>query len=1009
MVTNTPETARWSQPRSLSRKLVLYIVAATCALLVATMWVSYDTARRRLQDQTRSEAIKQVQATASTFDSYVDRVAVLIRGIAARQESIGREPDANTISYLSHLLDTISPEEAYGVYVAFGHADGGIRAMQWVDRLSQPDPVPTIDDMRDSRLEWYQGPVKSGKLHVSEPFFDRDGSRTLLLSVTKPFFDSDNRRVGIVGADLSLGLIQAIVSQIRFRPGTDTGDYAFLISRDGKMISHPKMDGVMSKDAKEFGEGRVALEKPEGFAVVGEAGARRHLFWSTAPLTGWKVAINIPESVILAPARELAVRSAIAAAVSVAGMIVLVLLVARRVIDPVRRLTDVTAEVAAQNYERVGELAASARRVDELGQLARGFQTMVREVSSREMQLKQAEERLARSEMYFRSLIESTSDVVAIFDANGTVLYASPSCERVLGLAPGSYVGGSGFATLLRNDAATAAEALRRVVARPNGVQRVELKSHHPDGSIRIVEATLHNLLGNPAVAGVVVNFRDATERKQMEGLTKEKEAAEAASKAKSAFLASMSHELRTPLNAIIGYSEMLTDEAESEGLDSFVPDLGKIRSAGKHLLELINAVLDISKIEAGKMELYLETFPVDKMVQDVAAIIQPLAQKRTNKLVVSIGSSLGSMHADNTKVRQALFNLLSNACKFTEKGTVTLEAERQGDWFEFRVTDTGIGMTPEQSAKLFQAFTQADASISGKFGGTGLGLAISQHFCHMMGGNISVTSEAGKGTSFFVRLPAQVAQASGGEGQRGTILVIDDDVTVHDLVRRVVAKEGYRVVAATNGEDGLRLARESRPDLVTLDAMMPGMDGWSTLGKFKADAALNGIPIVMLTIIDDKSLAYSLGASDYLTKPLDRERLLATVTRLCKSRGEALVVDSDSATRDMVVRTLRSDGWSVLPAESCAAAIERLETRTPAVVVLDLTGPAGRDLLQHLRKDGEWSAIPVVAITNGDSDGGEFAGVLRKETFSREDLLRLTRLAPSAGPRKQYAQTTAG
>ncbi len=1020
----------WWEPKSLERKLVLYIVAATCALLIVTMWVSYDTARRRLEEQTRTEAIKQVQATASTLDSYVDRVAVLIRGIAARQESIGREPDEKTISYLSHLLDTISPEEAYGVYVAFGDGAGGVRDMQWVDRISQPNPVQTSSEYRNAGLEWYQGPVKSGKLHVSEPFFDRDGSLTLLLSVTKPFFDGDNRQVGVVGADLALDLIQAIVTQIRFRPNAPkSGDYAFLVSRAGKIVSHPTHGGGLSRAAQEIDEGLAIASKPEGWTVIVQRGERRHLFWSTAPLTGWKIALNIPESVIVAPAHDLAIRNGAVAALSVIGMIFLVQLVARRVIEPVRHFTSVTAEVAAENYQRVDELAATARRFDELGQLARGFQTMVREVSTRETQLRRTEEQLARSEMYFRSLIESTSDVVAIFDASGKVLYSSPSCERVLGLPHGGYVGSNGFSTMVASDAAGARAALTSVAATPGGLRRLELKARHPNGSTHIVEATLHNLLDNPAVAGVVVNLRDVTERKQMEGLAKEKDAAQAANQAKSSFLASMSHELRTPLNAIIGYSEMLAEEAEADGLDTMIQDLNKIRSAGKHLLELINAVLDISKIEAGKMELYLETFAVDKMMQDVAAIIQPLAQKNGNKLVLSYAGDLGKMRADMTKVRQTLFNLLSNACKFTEKGQVSLTAERQRDTMEFRVSDTGIGMTPEQASRLFQAFAQADSSISGKFGGTGLGLVISQRFCQMMGGDIRLESTPGKGTTFFVALPVEVAEKKAVELEElelstpsvlGTVLVIDDDLTVHDLARRNLSKEGFGVIVATNGEEGLRKARECKPDVITLDAMMPGEDGWAVLTRLKADPELSAIPVVMMTIIEDKSLAFSLGASEYLTKPIDRDRLVGAIARLCRVRDVVLVMESDPANREILTRTLRSDGWTVEETGSGSDALDRLKQPPPGLILLGVATPgtASIESVERVRQHPGWQHVPVVVVLTGEDLSeadrlrldAEAIRVLKNGVYRRGELLSAIQEELVAGRKKgRHAQVAVG
>ena len=404
----------------------------------------------------------------------------------------------------------------------------------------------------------------------------------------------------------------------------------------------------------------------------------------------------------------------------------------------------------------------------------------------------------------------------------------------------------------------------------------------------------------------------------------------------KSEFLANMSHELRTPLNAIIGYSEMLQEDAADLGAEQFTADLRKINAAGKHLLELINAVLDLSKIEAGKMELYLESFDVAELVRDITAVIQPLAGKNGNRLDLDCPDAIGSMRADLTKVRQALFNLLSNACKFTERGTVSLAVAREPvdgqEWIAFGVQDTGIGMTPEQLAKLFEAFTQADASTTRRFGGTGLGLAISRQFCRMMGGDITVESESGRGSTFTIRLPAQVAEAV-EEPPRppsrprrappgiGTVLVIDDEPAVRDLMQRFLAKEGFRVVTAAGGEEGLRRARELRPDAITLDVMMPGMDGWAVLSALKADPDTADIPVVMLTIVDDKNLGFALGAADYLTKPIDRERLV-TVLKQHRRDRPVLVVDDDVEVRQLLRRMLEPEGYTVMEAENGRAAL---------------------------------------------------------------------------------------
>lgn len=385
----------------------------------------------------------------------------------------------------------------------------------------------------------------------------------------------------------------------------------------------------------------------------------------------------------------------------------------------------------------------------------------------------------------------------------------------------------------------------------------------------------------------------------------------EKASEAKSEFLAKMSHELRTPLNAIIGYTEMLQEEAEEQGREEFVPDLRKIEGAGRHLLALINDILDISKIEAGKMDLFLETFGITPMIGDVVTTVTPLAEHHSNKLEVHCPDDVGVMRADLTKVRQVLLNLLSNACKFTKDGVVTLRVARErplgNDWTTFEVGDSGIGMTGEQMANLFQPFAQGDVSTSRDFGGTGLGLAISQKFCEMMGGNIEVESLVGRGSTFTVWLPSTVIEHETAQfpsavplkagdvelpGDAPTALVIDDDPRVHDLMQRFLRKHGRRVATARDGQHGLQLAKELRPSLIILDVLMPGMDGWAVLKELKGDPAIADIPVIMVTIVNDKNLGYALGASDYLTKPIDWHRLSA----LLKKYGKCNLPDLDES-----------------------------------------------------------------------------------------------------------------
>lgn len=432
-----------------------------------------------------------------------------------------------------------------------------------------------------------------------------------------------------------------------------------------------------------------------------------------------------------------------------------------------------------------------------------------------------------------------------------------------------------------------------------------------------------------------------ARHRDTMQALTTAKEEAEAANGAKSDFLAKMSHELRTPLNAVIGYSEIMLEDAEIDGRGEQISDLQKISAAGKHLLSMVNDILDISKIEAGKMDLYLERMSLDRFIDEIEFTGRPMVVKNTNAFIVERGKNLGTIDADATKLRQAVLNLLSNASKFTQNGKVTFSVARisrdGSDWVAIKVRDTGVGIAVEQQKNLFSNFQQANAAIAAKYGGTGLGLSLSQNLCQLMKGGITFESEIGEGSCFTITLPAiQVggnvleriserkpimnastsklisnqtpgiqfddedddlsaddlammppAPITRQENADKTIVIIDDDHSVLELAERLFSKEGYKTVLIDNAHTGLQIVRATKPAYVILDIMIPGSDGWGILREIRNDRNCADVKIIMLSVLDERNRSYTDGADGFISKPLDRDRVVEVIKEIDARKNE--------------------------------------------------------------------------------------------------------------------------
>ena len=504
--------------------------------------------------------------------------------------------------------------------------------------------------------------------------------------------------------------------------------------------------------------------------------------------------------------------------------------------------------------------------------------------------------------------------------------------------------------------------------------------------------------------SGTVILLRNIEDRlireSELQGARVEALVARRAERAKGLFLANMSHELRTPLNAIIGYSEMLAESANERGDVDDVQDLERIMGAGRHLTHLIGGILDLSKIEAGHMELLIESCDVVELGSEALHTLKQLPDSEGLELVLDVSGKIPYIQADMTRLRQCVFNLLSNAAKFTEQGRITLRIQSDDDTVRIAVEDTGIGIDERGVKRIFSEFTQAEETTTKRFGGTGLGLALSRRLCRMMGGDIEVDSRAGQGSTFTLVMPIERRPSLTPipSPRQATILLIDDDLVVRASVERILVSEGYSVVSASGGQVGLEFARQLQPQAIVLDIDMPDVDGWQVLAELKTDRKLSRIPVILHTQANERGKGFAMGASDYLTKPITSRRLLETLRRTTQQvAGTALLVEDNEEVRNVVQRQLRKQGWHVVSAENGRIGLEELRKETPDVVLLDLMMPEmdGFEFIRHVRADPAYKDLPVVVMTAMELGSAERAllnesvqRVIQKGSIGTSELL---------------------
>jgi signal transduction histidine kinase/CheY-like chemotaxis protein len=1029
----------------LFRKYVALILAVVCLALLANgsseIWFSYQEHKASLIRIQREQA----EAAAAKIGQFIKEIESQVGWTTQLPWSAG------TID--QRRFDGLRLLRQVPAITELSQLDASGNEQLRVSRLAMDVVASKADLSKEPKFaeavahKVYYGPVYFRR--ESEPYM------TLALAGTR-------RDAGVSVAEVNLKLIWDVVSQIK----VGNKGHAYVVDAKGRLIAHPDISLVLrNTDLSRLAQVQAARaagtgQTTEPLQVAEDVQGRKVLtaFAPVAPL-GWLVFVELPVAEAYAPLYATIERSGILLLAALALALLSGLFLARRMIVPIQALRAGAARIGSGDLsQRISiktgdELETLADQFNDMaGRLQESYADLEKRVELRTRELATLGEvsQTVNSTLELETVLSTiVAKAVQLSETDAGAIYVYDEQGHDFALRATYGMSETFTAALTEHRLDLAHTAVGRAADNREPVQVSDLKNepHSPLADI-VLQEGYRGLLVVPllrpdrVVGALVVRRRRPGEfskraidllqtfatqsviaiqnARLFQEVEEKGRQLEIASQHKSQFLANMSHELRTPLNAIIGLTEMMTEHSARFGTEKALEPLRRVLRAGRHLLTLINDILDLSKIEAGKLELNIESVSIAPMIEEVAGTSRTLAEQNGNRLVVDCPADIGALQADPVRLRQTLLNLLSNACKFTKQGQVRLAATKVKDagaiWFDFSVSDSGIGMTPEQMAKLFQEFTQADSTTSRQFGGTGLGLAITRRLCRMMGGDVTVTSELGKGSTFTIRLPAEgapaeepaaqpaareqappVAPRKGANGK--TIMVVDDDATAREVISRYLLDAGFEVVPAASGVEALKKARELKPVAITLDVIMPELDGWTVLSALKGDPDLASIPVVMVTITDEKQRAFALGATGYLLKPIDRAKLLSLLAPWRASVGptRVLVVEDDPDQLHAIGMALAQPNWHVVEAANGRIALDKIRESVPDVIILDLMMPEmdGFEFMANLQANREWQHIPIFVVTALDLNERDrsrlnvgMEKILRKGNFSTCDLV---------------------